>query len=161
MARRGARRDLGKERFWRRMLRLWRRSGCSVRDFCGEHDLSEPSFFAWRRTLAERDRQRTPRCESRRGESKARAAAASSAAAAAGDGNEGGDDRPSISKAIQQPVFVPLRVVATTSQHPGAAFEVVLHGGRIVRVPAHFDAAGLRQLLVILEEASPVQERPC
>jgi transposase-like protein len=146
MARRGARRDLGKERFWRRMLRLWRRSGRSVRAFCGEHDISEPSFFAWRRTLAERDRQRTRRSERRRRESKASA---------------GGDDRPSTSKADQQPAFVPLRVVATASQRPGTAFKVVLKGGRVVRVPAHFDAASLRQLLVILEEASLEQERPC
>jgi len=44
-----------KEQFWRRMVRQWRSSGLSVRDFCAEKDLSEPSFYAWRRTLAERD----------------------------------------------------------------------------------------------------------
>jgi hypothetical protein len=58
MARLGQR-DLAKERFWRRMMRLWRRRGpsASVRDFCGEHGLSEASFYAWRRILAERDRR--------------------------------------------------------------------------------------------------------
>jgi hypothetical protein len=39
------------------MLRLWQRSGLSVRAFCERHDLSQPSFYAWRRTLAERDEQ--------------------------------------------------------------------------------------------------------
>jgi hypothetical protein len=44
-----------KERFWRQILRQWRRSGLSVRDFCAERDVSEPSFYAWRRTITERD----------------------------------------------------------------------------------------------------------
>ena len=50
-------RDRGKEQFWRRMMRQWRCSGLSVRAFCAEHGLSEPSFFNWRRTIAERDNQ--------------------------------------------------------------------------------------------------------
>jgi hypothetical protein len=44
-----------KERFWRRMVRDWRNSGLSVRDFCADKDLTEASFYAWRRTIAERD----------------------------------------------------------------------------------------------------------
>jgi hypothetical protein len=44
-----------KEQFWRRMVREWRNRGLSVRDFCAENDLAEPSFYAWRRTIAERD----------------------------------------------------------------------------------------------------------
>jgi hypothetical protein len=52
---RGNPRDLRKERFWRRMLRQWRRSGLSIRAFCQRHHLSEPNFYAWRRTLADRD----------------------------------------------------------------------------------------------------------
>ena len=48
-------RDTRKERFWRTVLRQWRRSGLSVRAYCREQGLSEPSFYAWRRTLAARD----------------------------------------------------------------------------------------------------------
>jgi transposase len=44
-----------KERFWRRVMRQWRGSGLSVRAFCEEQGLSEPCFYAWRRTLAARD----------------------------------------------------------------------------------------------------------
>jgi transposase len=51
----GKPRDPRKEQFWRRMLRLWQRSDLSVRAFCEQHDLSQPSFYAWRRTLADRD----------------------------------------------------------------------------------------------------------
>ena len=44
-----------KERFWRRMVRQWANSGQSIRQFCTEHELSEPNFYAWRRTIAQRD----------------------------------------------------------------------------------------------------------
>jgi hypothetical protein len=51
----GKPRDHHKERFWRTMLQRWRQSGLSVRDFCARHDLALPSFYAWRRTLVQRD----------------------------------------------------------------------------------------------------------
>jgi transposase-like protein len=57
MAAPGAPRDRGKELFWRRLLQLWSRSGRTIRDFCAEHQVSEASFFAWRRTIAERDQE--------------------------------------------------------------------------------------------------------
>lgn len=44
-----------KERFWRRIMRQWRSSGLTIRDFCDQHQLNEPSFYYWRRTLAQRD----------------------------------------------------------------------------------------------------------
>ena len=44
-----------KEQFWRRMVRGWRRSGLSVRAFCARHRLAAPTFYAWRRTLAQHD----------------------------------------------------------------------------------------------------------
>jgi hypothetical protein len=51
----GKPRDHGKERFWRTTLRQWRHSGLSVRAFCDQHGLAQPNFYAWRRTLAQRD----------------------------------------------------------------------------------------------------------
>ncbi len=48
-------RSSSKEQFWRRMVRQCVHSGLSVRAFCAAQGLSEPSFYAWRRTLAERD----------------------------------------------------------------------------------------------------------
>ena len=50
-------RDRGKEQFWRRTLRQWRRSGLGVRAFCAEHGLAEQSFYVWRRIVADRDQE--------------------------------------------------------------------------------------------------------
>ena len=39
------------EQHWRERLARWRRSGLSVREFCWREELSEPSFYVWRRRL--------------------------------------------------------------------------------------------------------------
>jgi transposase len=53
-------REGGKAQFWRTMLRQWRQSGLSVRAFCARQGLSQPSFYSWRRSLAQRDGQAVP-----------------------------------------------------------------------------------------------------
>ncbi len=116
-------RDRGKEQFWRRTLRQWQRSGLSVRAFCTEHGISEPSFYAWRRIVSQREQ------ESARDRTEAQQASAPA-----------NDDAP---------VFVPLRVIDASSQ---PAIEVVLERGQVVRVVRGFDVATLRQLLAVLEE---------
>jgi len=126
MARRSGRRDVGKERFWRKMMALWRRcQPMSVRDFCAEHGLSEQSYFWWRRSLRQRDRARPA-------------------------------PKPARQKAgeQQQPArFVPVRIVPLPVSAPD--LQIVLGSGRVVRVPPGFDAATLRQLLAVLEEERP------
>ena len=52
---RGPRREPDKEKFWRRTLLDFAHSGQSIRAFCRQQQLSEPSFYAWRRTLAQRN----------------------------------------------------------------------------------------------------------
>ena len=54
-------RGSGKEQFWRDILREWDSHKQTVRDFCTEHGVSEPSFYAWRRTISERDREAAAR----------------------------------------------------------------------------------------------------
>jgi transposase-like protein len=109
----GKLRDVGKERFWRRMIQQWRRSGLSGRAFCLTHGLSESSFYAWRRTLAQRD---------------------------------------------AEPVhFVPVTVVPQEKVGAGGAssdggLELVLDGGRVLRIGPAFDAATLRRVLALLDE---------
>ena len=36
---------------WRARLARWRKSGLSIRRFCFDEGVSEPSFFSWRRRL--------------------------------------------------------------------------------------------------------------
>jgi len=46
-----AKRRYRRESDWRLLLAEWRRSGLSVQAFCRSHDLSEASFYLWRRKL--------------------------------------------------------------------------------------------------------------
>jgi hypothetical protein len=130
--------QLVKERFWRRMLRLFRqrRPRLAVRSFCVAYGLPEASFYAWRRTIAERDQQRrqVPRHAGR-----------------------GPTVRPTplagCNHADERPLFVALAVPPSAAATAApAALELVVGSGRIVRVPPGFDAATLRQLLAVLEE---------
>jgi hypothetical protein len=41
--------------FWRVVLRKQRRSGLTARAFCRQEQLSEASYYAWRREIARRD----------------------------------------------------------------------------------------------------------
>lgn len=132
MARPGAPRDRGKERFWRRLLRLWQFSGRSVRGFCAEHHVSEALFFAWRRTIAQRDQEQRQR-HAAVGDAAVHAAAHQATPARA--------------------AFVPLRVIGSGTPDSASAFEVALGDGRSVRVPAGFDPASFRQLLAVLQES--------
>jgi hypothetical protein len=51
--------------------------------------------------------------------------------------------------------FLPVHVLAQAEPAAEDRLEVVLAGGRRLRVPPDFDAATLRQLLVVLEETPP------
>ncbi len=124
MLRRGRARDLTKERYWRDVLRRQRRSGQTVRAFCEEHDLSQASFHAWQRTIAQRDLQsvNTPV-------------------------DAGRAQLPAF-----VPLRVTATPVAATSSTT-SALEVVVGPGRLIRVSPGFDPAALRSLLAVLEEA--------
>jgi hypothetical protein len=139
MARQGGERDRGKERFWRRILQQWRRSGLTICEFCDVQGLAEPSFYAWRRTIAQRDQQaaRTasrPRQAIRRKPRSIRPTV------------------PGGRLTADEPVFVPVRVLPEPAI---ATFEIVLDSGHVVRVAPGFDADALRQLLAVLEELRP------
>jgi transposase len=107
-------RNRTKEQYWRGHLEAWRRSGQSVRGYCRDEGLSEPSFYAWRRVLAER-----------RG-------------------------RKNSAASVSVSPFVPVRLVEEAAS--GAAVEVVVRGGRVVRVAAGFAAQTLREVVVALED---------
>jgi transposase-like protein len=124
MVRRGRERDRGKERFWRDVIRRYQRSEQTIGEFCLEHDLSESSFHAWRRTIAERDqqtKQTPPHVDVVRDKS---------------------------------PAFVPLRLAPAPETPKTSPLEVVVGPNRVIRVSPGFDAATLRHLLATLEGSS-------
>jgi transposase len=130
MSQRGRERDVNKERFWRGAIRRWQRSGRTIRGFCREQGLSEVSFHAWRRTIAQRDEQ---------------------VALATAVEREPIEREP----VEREPVFVPLRLPPTVPTANAVGLELVLGCGRIVRVPPGFDGATLQALLAVLEERPP------
>jgi hypothetical protein len=54
----GRARDEQKEQQWRRWIGEWRASGLRVRAFCERSGLALPTFYAWRRTLERRAREK-------------------------------------------------------------------------------------------------------
>jgi hypothetical protein len=104
----GKPRDTRKEQQWRRWIGQWQHSGLTIRAFCERHHLSQPSFYAWRRAIQQRD------------------AVAST--------------------------LVPVQFVPDDEPVAAGIVEVVLPGGPTLRVPPRFDAASLRQLLLVLRE---------
>jgi hypothetical protein len=118
-------RDPVKEKYWRRLLRQWQRSGLTARQFCDQQAISQPSLYAWRREIARRDRQPTTMLPTAH-----RA------------------DRAALTPAAS-PTFVKLALEATAPP----AIEIVTADGRLLRVRPGFDADLLRQLLRLLEEA--------
>lgn len=124
MGRRRVGRDRGKERHWRRMIGGWKRSGLTVRDFCAFEGLGEPSFYAWRRELAKRDRE----------------AAAREEGLVNGASKEAGQ-------------FLPVEVVAEAALESGAdrCLEVQLPTGVRLLVPSGFDRQTLTDVLAALE----------
>jgi transposase len=105
----GKPRDPQKEQHWRRLIQLWKNSGLTVRAFCARYHITQPSFYAWRRELKQRDAT----------------------------------------------TFVPVQVVTDDQPDSSTPIEILLAGGRSVRITPGFDPATLRQLLAVLQEAPP------
>lgn len=140
-------RDLAKERQWRRIVRRWDSSGLSVREFCDWQRLSEPSFYAWRRELAKRDRE-------------------SVSAATAGDAPIPARSKQPTSSRSPGPAFLPVRVVAdgapadcATSSRTGG-LEVHLPGGVRLTVPPECDRELLRDVIACCRGMAP-EAPPC
>ena len=100
-----------RESYWRQVLARWKRSGLSVRAFCGAEGLNPMTFYWWRRELARRDQP--------------------------------------------QPSFLPVHILAETTQTSTVSIEVVLANGRSVRVGAGFDPLTLVRVVETLEQGGP------
>lgn len=118
-------RDPRRERFWRDVLARFRSSGLSVRAFCRQEHLGEPLFYAWRRTIAERDGK--PPATGKRSTV----------------GKRSSRSRPA------HPAFLPL--VIRPGAPPPAGIVVELRGGRMLRLPESMPVVRVAELIRALE----------
>lgn len=51
-------RQAERHKFWTELIARHKRSGKTVGAFCQENGVNEPSFYAWRKRLTEKDRPR-------------------------------------------------------------------------------------------------------
>ena len=132
MNQRARRRDQEKEKFWRKKIAEWKRSGSPIAEFCRTHDLKQTGFYWWRRELRRREEVRK---ENERGKAKG---------------------------SFSLPTFTPVRVVHSKSSVKGgqqetdlgAGVEIILAGRRLVRVYRGFDPDVLLQVIETLESAA-------
>ena len=129
MSKRGFLRSGEKERFWRGVLRRHRKSGLSVREFCRGEDLKESAFYFWKRTIAERDREKT-----------------SAKRSAKLEGRSSSGRRKSGTKTTA--TFMPLSIVGEAPR-----LEIVAPNGWQVRVPDGVDAQTLSDVVAVLGQA--------
>lgn len=117
----GQRRDAALEARWRAVLARYRRSGLSVRAFCRREGLPESAFYAWRRTIRQRD----------------------------GGGNAG-DRTPTVASTVA-PAFVPVMVQAKDAGRDAGAMVMELRGGRVLRLPLSMPPAQVAAIVRAIE----------
>lgn len=135
MSQRRVPRDAAKESRWREQVQAQALSGLSVRAYCRQQQLSEPSFYAWRKELAKREQERQPQVQ------QASAPTPSVRAAQA--------TRPTFAEVLlSSPVTVsPATVPSTTA----ALIEIILTAGQRILVAPGFDSPTLQAVLAVLE----------
>jgi transposase-like protein len=115
-------RDKRLEGFWREHVARQATSGLTVRHYCQRHDLKEPAFYHWRRTLAARQAtdQPTPTAS----------------------------DTHSVAFL---PVTIVDRSPTPPSMAAGSPIEIRLRHGRRIRVRVGCDRQLLAQVIAVLE----------
>lgn len=126
------RRDPALERQWRERVARWRASGLSVRAFCQQRGLTEPTFHYWIRELRARD--------------EATAAQRTSSPRAAAK-------RPPATAPSAPPMFVPLTVLPSAT----LAVEVRCPSGHVVCLSS-CEVSALASLFAALNP--PISEEP-
>jgi transposase-like protein len=122
MAVRKFQRDLRKETLWRERVREQLASGLKVRSYCLREQISEPSFYAWRKELAKRD--------------------------GVHDGEPATTAQATVTEAAALPSFTEVVVTPPTVS---SAIELVLGNSRRILVSPGFDAATLQAVVEMLE----------
>jgi hypothetical protein len=123
------RRDPKLEARWRDALRRQRASGLTVQSFCRREGLSESSFYAWRRAIAERG---------------ATGHSASQSPMSPEDSR-----RPA--RHWTEPAFVPLMFHGGAREQRATHIAIELRCGRVLRLPDSIQIPRLVELIHALE----------
>jgi hypothetical protein len=115
-------------RNWERLVAKWKRSGLSQAAFCRRHDLKYVTFGWWKRRF---ERPLKERSQLARGMTRA-------------SRDAGGEDNRATAADF---------VEVSLSQPAVAGYEVVLSGGRAIRLPHDFDPERVSRLVLSLESA--------
>jgi transposase-like protein len=118
-------RDPAREALWRNTFKRFAASGLSVREFCKRENVTESAFYAWRRTVAERN-----------GEAKRQTGLATAS--------------PRRGRPPRAPAFLPMMVTDRSAR----GIELELAGGRILRLPESMPVERLAELVQALEASA-------
>ncbi len=110
-------------RYWQRLLAAWEKSGLSQAEFCRRRKVKAVNFGWWKCKLE------------------------SMSKSVPGTGRSG-SSRAKPSPRSAKPQFVEFRMTDATA---APAYEVVLRGGRVIRLPRDFDPAVVAQLVAAVE----------
>ncbi len=110
-------------RYWQRLVAAWEKSGLSQAEFCRRRKIKAVNFGWWKRKLETISK-------SHPGSSRS------------------GSSLTGSSPRSAKPRFVEFRM---TDAATASAYEVVLRGGRVLRLPHNFDPAVVAQLVVAVE----------
>ena len=130
-----------RQTYWEEVMRRWRESSQSVREFCRNEGVRESAFYFWRRELAQRSQSTDAVRKSRPPASPLTTASHSSERAS--------------SRHSSVPSFLPVRVVEDVAVEAASGVEIILAHGCTVRVRSGFDRQTLADVLAVLEV------RPC
>lgn len=114
---------LERARYWRRWLSRWERSGLTQTEFCRRRGLKLANFAWWKRKLT----------------------------AQAGPSRSRG--KPAMAVKFVEVDLSAGQASGDAAVRSALGYEVVLSGGRVVRVPAEFDTLTVSRLIVAVESA--------
>lgn len=127
-------RDPKREEFWRGVLRRYADGGLSARAFCRREQLGEASFYAWRRTIRERDGATSTEATITTGPRR---------------GTAGSTSDPQSRRSA--PPFVPLVPTLESRSDVDRGIRIELRGGRVIHLPESIEADRLVALVRALE----------
>jgi hypothetical protein len=138
-------RSVEKEAFWRAKLDEQRQSGLNVRAFCRARSISEPSFYAWRRALQDRDAETSAARSAQSGNGRQRIARRPRHARTAARKSQG------------RQRLIPVNIVSTQREPvspsniaENARLEIVTPGGFTLRFAADASSDTLARVLNIV-----------